>query len=162
MKKFFAIFPVIGGVFICSIMVVTCVDITGRYLFNSPLEVGYELTGFFLLIAAACGIIVATELDQHIAIDSLYQKLPPIGQRVLTLLVTFISAVIFAILTWQGGDRTYEAIFPFFEKTQGTVGIVTFPFRLILALGFFFSLVALIYQIVRIFRPKDNNTLRKE
>jgi TRAP-type C4-dicarboxylate transport system permease small subunit len=162
MKKIFAVFPLIGGIFICSIMVLTCIDIIGRYLFNSPLEVGYDLTGFFLLIAVACGIVIATELDQHIAIDSLYLKLPPIGKRVLTLLVTVISAVVFAILVWQGGERTYEAMFPFFEKTQGTVGIVTFPFRLILAIGFFFSLVALIYQITVIFRQKDNNKLRKE
>lgn len=162
MKRIFSVVQVIGGLFTLALMVVTCIDVTGRYLFSKPLQAGYELTGLFLLVAAACGIVAATELDQHIAVDSVFQKFPPKGRRILTLLAIFLSAVVFSVLCWQGGLRAYHAMVPYFEKTQGIVGFITYPFRLALAIGFFLSILALFYQIVRVFRYKVKDTPQKQ
>jgi len=51
-------------------MLVTAVDVAGRYLFNKPLAGGFELTEIMLAALIYCGLPLVSARRQHIVIDT--------------------------------------------------------------------------------------------
>ena len=157
MKRIFSVVTASAAVFTVILALTTCIDVVGRYVFNSPLQGAYELTGNFFCIIAACGIAAVAFADEHISVDSIFNRLSPLGQRILTLINTFFGLVVFLVLCWQGIVSVHESMFPSYETTSGILPIVTFPFRIILALAFFLSAIALFYAIIRPSHSKTND-----
>jgi len=156
MNKISKIVTYLGATAVIAMTLTTCIDVLGRYLFNSPLQCAYELTGNFLSIIAACGIAAATATNEHICVDSFFERLSQFGQRVLTFLSASIELVVLSILCWQGMVAVRNSIIPYYEVTGGVVPIVTFPFRMVLALGFLLSLLAVLYRGIHECRSKES------
>ena len=51
-------------------MMVTTVDVIGRYLFNRPLAGGFELTEMMLAALIYCGLPLVSKRREHIVIDT--------------------------------------------------------------------------------------------
>ena len=51
-------------------MMVTAVDVIGRYLFNRPLSGGFELTEMMLAALIYCGLPLVSKRREHIVIDT--------------------------------------------------------------------------------------------
>lgn len=51
-------------------MLVTTVDVVGRYLFNKPLAGGFELTEMMLAGLIYCGLPLVSKRREHIVIDT--------------------------------------------------------------------------------------------
>ena len=51
-------------------MMVTTVDVIGRYLFNKPLAGGFELTEMMLAALIYCGLPLVSKRREHIVIDT--------------------------------------------------------------------------------------------
>jgi TRAP-type C4-dicarboxylate transport system permease small subunit len=51
-------------------MLVTAVDVIGRYLFNKPLAGGFELTEMMLAALIYCGLPLVSKRREHIVIDT--------------------------------------------------------------------------------------------
>ncbi len=51
-------------------MMVTAVDVVGRYLFNKPLNGGFELTEMMLAALIYCGLPLVSKRREHIVIDT--------------------------------------------------------------------------------------------
>ena len=157
MNRISTVVTYLGAVAVVVLALTTCIDVLGRYLFNSPLQGTYELTENFLCIIAACGIAAATASGEHISVDSVFERLPPAGQRILALLGTSLELVVFSILCWQGIVAVRESIIPYCEVSGSVVSIATYPFRIVLVLGFFLSVIALVYTIIRLYRSKTSD-----
>ena len=70
------------------------------------------------------------------------------------LRTSLLGVLVFAVLIWQdvvSGVQSIEA----HEQTE-LLRVPIPPFRFILGFGFFLSFVALIFQIVNLFRPKKD------
>ena len=52
-------------------MLVTGVDVVGRYLFNKPLTGGFEITEIMLAALIYCGLPLVSARREHIVIDTL-------------------------------------------------------------------------------------------
>ena len=143
----------IGVAFVVCLALMTGIDVFGRYAFNSPIRGGVDLTELLLVVIVACGIVVTTAEDNHITVDSVFDKLPPHGKKILLIFGSAVSVLMFAIFVWQGGIGTKDAI----RSATGTLmlDIPVFPFKFILALGFFISLIFSIRQFVRLFFNKQ-------
>ena len=53
-----------------SMMLITTVDVIGRYLFNKPLAGGFELTEMMLAALIYCGLPLVSKRREHIVIDT--------------------------------------------------------------------------------------------
>jgi TRAP-type C4-dicarboxylate transport system permease small subunit len=159
MNRISTIVTYIGAAAVVVLALTTCIDVLGRYLFNAPLQGTYELTENFLCIIAACGIAAATATGEHISVDSFFERLSPVGQRILALFGAFLELVVFSVLCWQGIVAVRESIIPYCEVVGSVVPIVTYPFRIVLVLGFFLSVIALVYTIVRLCRSRASDRL---
>lgn len=58
-----------AGVLFCM-MLVTAVDVAGRYLFNKPFPGGFEVTEILLAALIYCGLPLVSMRREHIVIDT--------------------------------------------------------------------------------------------
>ena len=121
-----------------------------------PLPGGLDITVNLLTLVAGCGIAATTLAEDHISVDSLYAILPPFWQRSVKLLGYLLEFLVYAVLCWRGIKAVYHSVTPFLEVSM-SMPFPVFPFRLALAVAFFLSLVAVVYSIARLFRPKSND-----
>lgn len=129
----------IGSIIIFSMMVLVCLDVFLRYLFNAPIEGVTEMVELSIVCIVFLQISDAIRGGRLTRSDGLYKRLlsrSPATGHTLGLLfdlagAAFFSAILYGSLprlveAWQGG---YFA---------GNVGIFTFPVwpvRLILVIG---------------------------
>ena len=83
----------IASVTLFSLMVVTCVDVIGRYVFNAPLSGSIELTEMGLGILVFSVFPVNAWRNEHIVVDMLDKYTPPIVHLVRTMLLNVIAAI---------------------------------------------------------------------
>ncbi len=60
----------VSAVVLFLMMMVTAVDVIGRYLFNMPLAGGFELTEMMLAALIFCGLPLVSKRREHIVIDT--------------------------------------------------------------------------------------------
>jgi TRAP-type C4-dicarboxylate transport system permease small subunit len=150
MKKTIAVMSCVGAVAVMGMALLTGVDVIGRYFFNKPVQGGLDLVELLMVVIVACGIAATTAADDHISVNSLFDKMPSLGQRLLRVFSGVISTVVFAILAWQGVNGGIDAIDS--GKTTPILGAPVSPFQLFLALGFLVSLIFLFIQTILLIR----------
>src|SRR5438309_6380198 len=75
-------------------MCLTFVDVVARYLFNSPIRGGFELTELTLLVLIFAGLPLVSHGDEHVTMDFIDRMLPP---RALDALVRIVHALVAAM-----------------------------------------------------------------
>jgi TRAP-type C4-dicarboxylate transport system permease small subunit len=81
MKRFGVWLEAVLGITSASVlflmMLVTAVDVVGRYLFNKPLNGGFELTEMMLAALIYCGLPLVSKRREHIVIDTFDPLMSP-------------------------------------------------------------------------------------
>jgi len=157
MDKIFRIIDYIGAVFVGVLGLMTCVNILGRYLFNSSIPGSVDYTENLLVVVIAFGLAATSAADEHISMDILFTKSSSSGYRILKAVTVFISLVVFSVLAWRGIVGGLESM-TIHETMMTMVNTPIYPFRLILAIGFVFCVFALLHQIVQLFRSKTGDS----
>jgi TRAP-type C4-dicarboxylate transport system permease small subunit len=85
-------------------MLTTCLDVAGRYLFNSPLPGATELTRLGLALMVFAAMPVITYRGGHIVVDLLDHVLGPMVLKILGL----ISALLISSSMYFLGVRIFE------------------------------------------------------
>jgi TRAP-type C4-dicarboxylate transport system permease small subunit len=78
----------VGAVLFGVMMMVTVIDVCGRYFFTMPLNGAAELVGIMLIIGGTWGMGYCQLERMHIRIGLFAEKLPKIAQRLLWV-ITF-------------------------------------------------------------------------
>jgi len=144
-------------ILISFIAVLTVVDGLGRYLFNFPLRGTVELTEGLLAAMAGFAVFVTTAADEHIKIDTFAEKLPSRVQHILKFISAFIGFVVLSALCWQNFLTTWDSMM-IQETLSPTFLVPTYPFHLILTLGYLASALSLLFYIVHLFRSKRDDS----
>ncbi len=107
---------VVSATVLFAMMLVTAIDVAGRYVFNRPLAGGFELTEMMLAALIYCGLPLVSKRREHIVIDtfdpfmarSLKRALDMIAEVVCTLAIGGIGWLIFrrAARVADYGDTT--------------------------------------------------------
>ncbi len=91
------------------LMALTCVDVFGRYLFNSPLHGGTEMTEIGLAVMVFAAMPVITWRGGHIVVDLLDRFLGSKVVKVLSLLAALVmssSLYFLAMRIFELGERS--------------------------------------------------------
>lgn len=83
----------VASVTLFLLMAITCVDVVGRYFFNSPLTGSTELTEFAMAILIFTTLPVVSWRNQHVVVDLLDRWFSGTAARVRTVVIHIISAV---------------------------------------------------------------------
>ena len=125
-----------GAAFALALMMVSIAgDAMGRYLFSKPIRGVYEINEMYLLTAIVyLSIARAQRFDDHIAVDSLYQKMPQIAQRITRFLGRLLSTALFATISYKTGEMAHEQ-FVMGNMTSGVVSLPSFLGWFLVAIG---------------------------
>jgi TRAP-type C4-dicarboxylate transport system permease small subunit len=96
-----AVLGIAASALLFAMMCLTFVDVVARYLCNSPLRGGFEITELTLLVLIFAGLPLVSHGDEHVTMDFIDRMLPPRAVGVLIRLVHALVAAMFLFLTWQ-------------------------------------------------------------
>lgn len=90
----------LGAFALVSMMLVTCADVIFR-AFGHPVVWAVDMTQFFAVIVLACALPVTQVERGHVGVDLLVLRMTPRNQALMDSLTSFVSMVLFAIVSWQ-------------------------------------------------------------
>ena len=106
---------IIGSVFLGMVVVLTCVNVIMRYCFNTIFVQAEELILISFIWSTYIGVTSSYKKDNHIVIDVVYTYLPPLGKKLLDIVVHLLEVMICVYMTYLsinlcmtiGGKTTY-------------------------------------------------------
>ena len=106
-----AVVPALG--YVCAVlmfclMLLTCVDVVGRYFINSPVVGGFEMTEMLLAALIFAGLPLVTLRGDHITVDLLDPLISDRLFRVQHVVATALGVVCTGYLAWRLGVRAAE------------------------------------------------------
>ena len=130
----------------CSIRFImrllTFIDVTGRYVFNSPLPALHEIISFMMPGLIFCILPLVCSNEEHVTIDLLDVFIPTRIKRLQAIFVNLISSSAMFFLAWRLAEKSaahYE-----FEEVTDDLYLVLWPFSLLIAVLSAIAAIALL------------------
>jgi TRAP-type transport system small permease protein len=92
---------VLVALLLFAMMIVTVVDVVGRYFLSQPLPGAYELTEIMLAMAVFTGLPLVCLREEHISVALLTDRLTPGLQNLHASLASLIGSMIFGVVSWE-------------------------------------------------------------
>lgn len=137
-----------AAVLLFVLMMITTVDVIGRYIFNAPLRGGFELTELLLLTLIFAGLPLVSRADEHVTLDFIDNLLGESGRRLVRRLVDLVCGLIILGLAWRVWIKAGKIAG--YGDTTDVLLIPVAPFVYLMA---FMVLVTGIVHIVKAFLP---------
>ncbi len=83
----------IAALTLFALMMITCVDVIGRYVFNSPLTGATELTEMAVGIVVFSVVPIISSRNDHIVVDLLDPLFPPLAQFIRTIIINILICI---------------------------------------------------------------------
>lgn len=144
------LFGLAAAVVMFSMMLVTFVDVAGRYLFSSPLPGGFEITEVLLAALIFLGLPLVTAENGHVNVDLLDSMTPAWFKRIQLWAIGLINVLAFGTLSWllwEFALRTYEY--------QDTTSVLQFPLAILIILMAVCSTLATLILAVMLFTGRE-------
>ena len=100
-------FGIFAALAILAVLVLTTINVVGRYLFTAPLRGAEEMTGFLVVAMVMLGAAEAYRRGDHIRIDLLTERLGPTGARWVDVL-SHLAVAAFAANLLRTGLHTVK------------------------------------------------------
>ena len=82
-----------SGTVLFLMMMITAVDVVGRYVFNRPLNGGFEVTEMLLAALIYCGLPLVSQRREHIVIDTFDPLMSARVKRFLDVLAEIVCSL---------------------------------------------------------------------
>lgn len=83
----------LAAVTLMALMIITCIDVFGRYFLNNPLTGSTELTEMSLAILVFAGFPVISWRNDHVVVDIMDKFVTPAADLSRTLIINVICAL---------------------------------------------------------------------
>lgn len=139
-----------GSAALLFMMLLTTVDVAGRYLFNKPIIGVFEITEFLVLILIFSFIAYTQSQKGHVSVELLVMQFPRRWQIVIDLITHTICLALMALIMWMGIKRALHL--KVVGETSPNLGVPTYPFVYFLALGCAIMCLQYIIDLIRLFQ----------
>lgn len=113
-------------------------EVIARYVFSSPIGIGYEAVQFMMAFAFAWGIAYTQKHKGHVSVDIIVSRLGARTQAVIDIFVYFISFILLSLISW----RLFVRAGTVWANGDGSIGVYgplgtlpIFPFYYVVALA---------------------------
>ncbi len=117
---------------LCLMMMLTTLDVFGRYFFNKPVQGTFEMTEIMLSAIVFCSLAFCQFGNGHISVDILVNHFSTKTQRsieTLNYIITILVLVLIAIMSFQNGLMVKET-----GDVTMILGIPIYPFIFLVSL----------------------------
>lgn len=97
---------VLGGAcaaILVAMVILTAVDIIGRYWFNSPILGAYELTQILLSSLVFMALPLTTYSQEHVEVDIFYHMASTFSKHLMRIIGAVISSLALGVISWRLG-----------------------------------------------------------
>lgn len=140
----------VGMIVFLVMMLLTTGDVIGRGILNMPIPGAYELTSYMLSVIVLLGLGYSQQIDQHVRVEVLVNKLSPRGQLILNFMLTLVGIIFFGLVIWQGWLFGLKGVHV--KTTSDILRVPTYPFQFLVALGAFLFVVESIMKLAGIIK----------
>ncbi len=137
----------VGYISLIGIVLVTCVDVFGRYCLNKPLLGGFELLELSMAVLGGFAMLYTTTQRGHISVDLFFIRFSRRTQVILDSFGSLLGFGIWGIMAYQIyllGIRLLKS-----GESTNLLRIPLSPFQFILALGVALYSLTLLIQGLR-------------
>jgi len=152
-KKFIEILTnflvAIASAALAIMMFLMATDVIGRYFFNSPLRGGLEMVEYLMALIVPLSVAYCASHRAHVVVDLVVDHLPKIVRQILNIIVTMLSIIFVALISWQ----SFLYIFEIRDSglTSAVLKIPAYPFVASVFIG---MTVFALTMFVHLFRGK--------
>jgi TRAP-type C4-dicarboxylate transport system permease small subunit len=124
---------VISGIMGALMMVLTFVDVFGRYALNKPILGSFEITQMFMAILVIFGLGYCALHKGHIRVDLILMYVSKKTNRIIDVFTYGIAGIFYALITWQSWESAWSNYHD--HVTTSVLYIPIFPFVFLLVIG---------------------------
>ena len=139
-----------AGVVLFALMLYTVLDVVLRYGFNKPFSSSLEVTEFAMAVIVFFGLAYCGWTGGHVAVDILERPLDDPLLRFVPVILTFISAILFAAIAWLTAAEALTTM----NRVSNMLRWPHYPFMLAVAFGSALFAAVLFIQTVQLLRGK--------
>lgn len=110
-KSIERVLAVLAGLALLAMMILTFVDVVGRYGFNNSIFGTSEMVEVLMVIVIFAGVAFVTASDKHIKVDLFAPWIGRVAPNFQRWAVHLFSLVIYAGLTYELGRHMLESLF---------------------------------------------------
>jgi len=92
----------IAGIGIIAMILITGMEVVGRYFLNRPFHWVLEINEYIMVFAAFLGMAYTMQVGGHVAVDVIYKLYSEQNKHIAELIVAVLSLIVWAILTLKG------------------------------------------------------------
>lgn len=118
---------------LAALVLVTVVDVAGRFLFNKPLFGGVEISEFLLLFIGFGGMAYAERNQAHITVDFFVTALPQRARTSLDWVAALLGTAFWTIVAWRAIEHAQQIREA--AEVSLNLAIPTYPFYIVVAAG---------------------------
>lgn len=134
-----------------SLIMITCMDVVGRYFFSAPLSGAFEITELLLAALVFAALPLTTERKEHIEVDLINMVLSNKSKRYLSIFAGLFSAALLATLAWRLALHALSA-----AEDGATTNALRIPLAPFGFLAAFSCLVSALMALIRgFYSPHD-------
>lgn len=123
----------IAGFVLVVMMLLTGLDVTLRYLFNSPIPGSIELTQYMMPIIITFGLAQCAKEKGHVNVELFISKLSGRKKAFMNSIINLFFFTLFGLITWQSILRALGMIASGLKSE--VLSFPIFPFVLMVSLG---------------------------
>src|SRR6476620_9283506 len=90
-----------AAILLFCLMLLTTVDVVGRYIFNWPIRGAFETTELLLLTLIFAGLPLASRADEHVTLDFIDMVLSDRGRLLLRRFIDLVCGLLFLGLAYR-------------------------------------------------------------
>ncbi|MDA4848512.1 TRAP transporter small permease [Hoeflea poritis] len=126
-----------------SIMLLTCVSVTGRYFFNTPIPDDLSISEKLMVFLAFLPLAAVQASREHVFVTIFSDWLPNRAKVVLEIFGIAVGIAFFGLLAWASWIAFIEA-YAVGSYTQGPLNVPHAPFKFVLFVGVVLFVVRLV------------------
>ena len=135
------------------LMIVTFIDVTGRYLFLAPLPGAFEMTEIMMAMLIFAGLPLVSRANQHVTVNLIIGLLSPKIRHFQRLITQIIMFLVLGVMAWRMWIKAVEMLVQGDETAYLLIPIAPVAFFMTILLGVSSLIVAI--QFARIIRGKE-------
>ena len=139
----------ISSFLLAAMVVIVVANVVGRFFLNIPLFGTIELVELMMTVICFFAIPYTSVYRRHVRITLIIEHLPESVQNILERVVSFLNAVIFALIAYQATKNAFYYAHNL-EQCTDTLEIPIAPFKGVMAIGF---VLLLLVEIIAVIRP---------
>ena len=135
-----------AGVMLASVMMVTVVDVVGRYAFKRPLPGATEIIEILMALLVYIALPVVSQRNAHISVDLLGSVVPAAVAPIREIVIRVLCAGVLGIIAWR--LWLYAG-----QLTRDVTEYLKLPQAPLVYFLSVFAAVAALIELYRAFRP---------